>query len=131
MIVTTNNSKRILLVDDEPDITYSFNIELGEHGFIVDVFNDPLLALSSFKVGLYAMAILDIKMPKMNGFELSREIRKKDDKVKISFMSAFDISEENLKSAVLSLNEEKPLVMRKPISIDNFITRIKEKLEYR
>jgi two-component system, OmpR family, response regulator ChvI len=120
---------RIILVDDEPDITFSFNIGLEDYGFAVDAFNDPLLALSSFKVGLYTMAILDIKMPKMNGFELGGKIRKLDDKIKISFMSAFDIPEEDLKTTIPTIYEEKPLIIRKPISIGDFISRVKEKLE--
>jgi DNA-binding response OmpR family regulator len=120
---------RIILVDDEPDITFSFNIGLEDYGFAVDAYNDPLLALSSFKVGLYTMAILDIKMPKMNGFELGGKIRKLDDKIKISFMSAFDIPEEDLKTTIPTIYEEKPLIIRKPISIGDFISRVKEKLE--
>ncbi len=120
---------RILLVDDEPDITFSFNMVLEDYGFVVDAFNDPLLALSSFKIGLYIMAIIDIKMPKMNGFELSGEIRKMDDKIKISFMTAFDIQEENVKAAVPVLNEEKLLIIRKPISVDDFVSKVKEELE--
>jgi two-component system, OmpR family, response regulator ChvI len=120
---------RIILVDDEPDITFSFNIGLEDYGFAVDAFNDPLLALSSFKVGLYTMAILDIKMPKMNGFELGGKIRKLDNKIKISFMSAFDIPEEDLKTTIPTIYEEKPLIIRKPISIGDFISRVKEKLE--
>jgi two-component system, OmpR family, response regulator ChvI len=84
---------RIILVDDEPDITFSFNIGLEDYGFAVDAFNDPLLALSSFKIGLYRKAILDIKMPKMNGFELGSELKKIDNKIRISFISAFDIQE--------------------------------------
>jgi two-component system, OmpR family, response regulator ChvI len=128
-MINNNTKKRILLVDDEPDITFSFNIGLEDYGFVVDSFNDPLLALSSFKVGLYTMAILDIKMPKMNGFELGDKIRKLDDKIKISFMSAFDIPEENLKTTAPTLYEEKPLIIRKPISLDDLVSRIKEKLE--
>jgi len=119
---------RILLVDDDPDITFSFKIGLEDNDFAVDAFNDPLLALSSFKAGLYNMAILDIKMPKMNGFELSGEIRKLDDKIRISFISAFDIYKDNLKVEAPTLYEEKPLIMRKPISIDDFVLRIKENL---
>jgi DNA-binding response OmpR family regulator len=120
---------RIILVDDEPDITFSFNIGLEDYGFTVDAFNDPLLALSSFRSGLYTMAILDIKMPKMNGFELGGKIRNLDDKIKISFMSAFDIPEEDLKTTIPTIYEEKPLIIRKPISLDDLVSRIKEKLE--
>ena len=116
-------------MDDEPDITLSFNIVLEDNGFAVDAFNDPLLALSSFRQGIYAMALLDIKMPKMNGFELSGEIRKMDDKVKITFMTAFDIGKEDLKTAVPALKDEEPLIIRKPIPIHDFVIKVKEGLE--
>ena len=76
-----NNSNRILLVDDEYDITLSIGTSLEDNGFAVDAFNDPLEGLSSFKKGVYALALLDFKMPKMNGFELYDKIRKIDDKI--------------------------------------------------
>ena len=101
-----NNNNRILLVDNEPDIALAFKIGLEDNGFVVNAFNDPLLALSSFKQGLYALALIDIKMPKMNGFDLYRQIRKLDDKVKVCFMTAFDIKKEEIKAALATLNEE-------------------------
>jgi DNA-binding response OmpR family regulator len=48
-----------------------------EGGFEVDVYNDPTVALSNYKPGLYNLLLLDIKMPKMNGLELYQNIRKK------------------------------------------------------
>jgi two-component system, OmpR family, response regulator ChvI len=53
-------------------------LALEYHGFKVDSFNDPQEALSKFEPGLYDLVILDMKMPKMDGFELYHEIRKKD-----------------------------------------------------
>jgi DNA-binding response OmpR family regulator len=67
---------KILLVDDEPDITMSFEATLQNAGFIVHTYQDPLIALSKFKPGYYDIVILDIKMPKMSGFELYVEMRK-------------------------------------------------------
>jgi two-component system, OmpR family, response regulator ChvI len=119
---------RILIVDDEPDVTLGFEIGLEDNGFVVDSFNDPILALSSFKQGLYSLALFDIKMPKLNGFELYREIRKIDDKVKICFMTAFDIQNEKLKEVLPTLDSEKPIVIRKPIRIDDLIAKIKTEL---
>jgi DNA-binding response OmpR family regulator len=61
--------KRILLVDDEKDVLLIFQLILEHEGFKVYLFDNPLHALSSFKSGLYDLAILDIKMPKMDGFQ--------------------------------------------------------------
>ena len=91
MIMMMNNKKnivtRILLVDNEPDNTSVLSMGLEDEGFKVDVFNDPVLALSNFKPNFYALSILDINMPKMNGYELYKEIRKIDDKVKVCFLT--------------------------------------------
>jgi DNA-binding response OmpR family regulator len=69
------SKKRILIVDDEPDITESFGIALEDSGFEVDKFSDPAIALASFRPNLYNLLILDIKMPKMDGFELYDKIK--------------------------------------------------------
>ena len=126
-------NNRILLVDDEPDITLAFSMGLEDSGFTVDAFNDSLLALEAFKEEnkSYTLALLDIKMPNMNGFELCNEMRKVNDKVKVCFVTAFDIQkeeEEDLK-AVTTLNE-KPVIIRKPITIDDLVKRVRAELRY-
>ena len=126
--IISQSSKRILLVDDEPDITFSFNMILEDNGFAVDSYNDPLIALSSFKSGIYAIAILDIKMPGMNGFELSVELRKADNKIKILFMTAYDIHEEEYNQSKLKLLAEKPNILKKPISLYDLVSKINKEL---
>jgi DNA-binding response OmpR family regulator len=79
---------RILLVDDEHDNKQIFTIGLQDAGFEVDAYNDPELALSAFKPDYYDLLILDIRMPKMDGYELYDKIRKNDDKVKVCFLTA-------------------------------------------
>src|SRR5687767_1082261 len=94
-------TKRILLVDDEPDIIFTIKKILEENGFKVDSFNDPILALNYYKVNFYDLVILDIKLPKMDGFELYTKIREKDPKVKIYFFTATAMfTEENKKSII-------------------------------
>jgi DNA-binding response OmpR family regulator len=80
--------KRILIVDDELDSNMTLKLVLEDNGFKVDSFNDALLALDNCKPDLYDLLILDIKMPKMNGFELYKQIKKMDDKVKTMFLTA-------------------------------------------
>ena len=69
-------TKKILLVDDEPDVTYTIQKILEDHGFKVDIFNDPILALDNYNAYFYDLIILDIKMPTMDGFELYLKINK-------------------------------------------------------
>ena len=71
----SNRSRKILIVDDQPDITSTFDMILQMNGFEVNSYNDPLLALSNFKPDLYGLALIDIRMPKMNGFELYKKIK--------------------------------------------------------
>jgi DNA-binding response OmpR family regulator len=101
---------------------------LEDGGYVVDSFNDPILALSSFKQGLYSLALFDIRMPKLNGFELYREIRKIDDRIKICFMTAYDIQNEKLDEVLPTLDSAKPLVVRKPIRIDDLVAKINSEL---
>ncbi|HEX2124706.1 MAG TPA: response regulator, partial [Nitrososphaeraceae archaeon] len=87
-------NKRVLLVDDEPDLNLTLKMVLEENGFKVDSFTDPLSALENFKgesAGMYELLILDMKMPGINGFELYRQIKKIDDKVKVCFLTASEM----------------------------------------
>lgn len=117
---------RILLVDDEPDITSVAKRGLQSNGFEVDAFTDPAEALSNFKTGIYDLLLLDVKMPKMNGFELYRHMSKTDNKIKVCFMSAFESYAEEFKTAFP--NQSESCFIRKPISIDELAKRIKEQL---
>ena len=76
-------------MDDEPDITFTIRSILNDNGFQIDSFNDPIAALKSYITNFYDLVILDIKMPKMDGFELYTKLREKDPKVKICFLTAF------------------------------------------
>ena len=80
--------KTVLIVDDEADVKLALKIALEENGFKVDAFDDPIIALDNFRKEVYDLLILDIKMPKMHGFELYREIRRIDNEVKICFLTA-------------------------------------------
>lgn len=114
---------RVMIVDDEQDITTIFRIGLESNQFIVTTFNDPLEALSKFKPGLYDLLILDIRMPGMNGFELYHKIRDIDDKVKVCFLTAFEEARAEFKSSFPYLEEIK-CYLKKPIAVQDLIKRL-------
>jgi DNA-binding response OmpR family regulator len=122
----TKTKNRILIVDDEPDITESFGLALEDSGFEVDKYNDPAVALASFKPNVYGLLILDIKMPKMDGFELYDKIKKIDEKVKVFFISAFDIDRAAIGKQYPGLKIEN--FLPKPIQIPELIKRVEEDL---
>jgi two-component system, cell cycle sensor histidine kinase and response regulator CckA len=117
---------RIFLVDDQWDILLFYKTGLEQNGFLVDAFNDPVQALLSFKAGEYALVILDIKMPRMNGFELHREIQKIDGKSKVCFITGFVSYYESLKEIFDMPNIH--CIIKKPIDIRNLIEKITDEL---
>ena len=115
-----------MIVDDEADITDMLKVGLERRGFKVDTFNDSELALSKFKPGGYDIAILDIRMPKLNGFELYREMRKVDDKTRVCFLTAFDVLQGEFEK--MFPNMKVAAFLKKPITIDNLVTRLQDLL---
>ena len=115
-----HGQKKILAVDDEADLTMLCSLALEYHGFKVDTFNDPQEALSNFKPDYYDLVILDIKMPKMDGFQLYDEIKKKDPQAKICFLTASELYyEEFRKKEYHAL--DKNLFIRKPIDNEELV----------
>jgi two-component system catabolic regulation response regulator CreB/two-component system response regulator ChvI len=117
---------KILIVDDDSDITLAFKKGLENDGFNVDVFNDPQEALSNFEASKYDLLLLDIRMPKMNGFELYKEMDKIDNHAKVCFITAFEVYYEALREVFPSMEVE--CFIRKPIEIGNLVKRIKNEL---
>ncbi|MDF2768934.1 MAG: mtrA [Nitrososphaeraceae archaeon] len=115
--------KKILVVDDETDLTMLFSLALEYNGFKVHTFNDPQEALSNYKPSYYDLVILDIKMPKMDGFKSYDEIKKKDQKAKVCFLTASELYyEEFRKKEYSAIN--KILFIRKPIENEELINQV-------
>jgi CheY-like chemotaxis protein len=144
------NRGRILIVDDEEDVTFFLKEALEDYGgFEVVTFNDPLLALSSFTTdknnpSAYDLILLDIRMPKMDGFELYQELQKMIDaeyeggkmgvdqgrngkKTKICFMTAFEVYFEALKE-LFPDSYPSMCFIKKPASAQDLIERINKEL---
>jgi DNA-binding response OmpR family regulator len=114
------------LVDNEVDITFALENALENYGFKVDTFNDPITALKSYKTNLYDLIILDIKMPKMDGFQLYTKLREQDPKIKICFLTASELFYEEFRKMRLKLGEEigEEYFIQKPIKTDDLIRKL-------
>jgi DNA-binding response OmpR family regulator len=122
------DNNRILVVDDEPDLTRVSTLALEYHGFKVDTFNDPQEALSKFKSGSYDLIILDIKMPKMDGFELYHEIKKKDNNAKVCFLTASELYYEEFRNKEYRALDRN-LFIRKPINNEDLVKEINKMIK--
>jgi CheY-like chemotaxis protein len=120
--------RRILVVDDEPDNNKV--LEAEENGFEVDCYADPLCALEKFKPNIYDLLLLDIKMSKMDGFQLSKEMKKIDNKVKTCFLTACEIYYEQFRRGEEFAAWSKDLFLRKPIQNDELILQVKRIIDY-
>ena len=108
-------------MDDEADITNVLKLGLERNGF-AEAHNDPTEALASVAPKKYDLAIFDIRMPKMNGFELFREFRKIEDQAGVCFMTAFEIYLSEFKTMFPDI--EPVAFLKKPFSIDDFLKQV-------
>ena len=129
-------TKRILIVDDDPDITFTFKKAFEEANriagsnkisFHVNTYNDPLVAFSEFKPDFYDLILIDINMPEMNGFDLGVKVLKIDVNPRVCFMSSGLINQEALREQYPSLSIG--CFINKPVTIDQLVRRVKAELE--
>jgi len=124
-VQTQTKKYRVMIVDDEQDITAIFKIGLERNEFIVSTFNNPNEALSNFRPGMYDLLILDIRMPGMNGFKLYEKIRDVDNKVKVCFLTAFEEYLGEFKATFPFLDEIK-CYLKKPVTVQDLVKRLVE-----
>jgi CheY-like chemotaxis protein len=108
-------SKRILVVDDDSDICFVLKSVLCDNGFVVDSYDDHLIALENFKADFYNFysCNLDIKMPELDGLSLYGKIKRLDKEIKVCFLTAGEMYY-RVDSDIFSSVPENCLI-RKPI----------------
>ncbi len=115
---------RVLLVDDEADIMNVLKRGLEVKGFEVDAYDSPQQAINSFKPNLYDLAILDIRMPGLNGFALYRLMKKIDPTLTVCFLSAFEIHPEEFKKVFPTMADSVKTVIKKPVTDNSLVKEI-------
>ena len=127
--------KRILIVDDEADVSLTFKAGIEDSNNKTDAnkrievytSSNPVVALSEFKPNFYDLLLSDIDMPHMNGFELSEKILAIDINVKVCFISSAEINLEALREIYPSLSVG--CFIRKPVTMDYLVKRIMSELD--
>ncbi len=99
-------TRRILIVDDDSDIIFTFKKAFEEanrigvgnkFSFYAHTYNDPLVAISEFKSHYYDIILIDINMPKMNGFDFCMKLLELDANPRVCFMFSGLINQEAFK----------------------------------
>jgi DNA-binding response OmpR family regulator len=115
----------IFMVDNEPDVNITIKTALEENGdFKVDTFNDAKSALSAFEPGHYDLAILDVRMPGMNGFQLCKKLREIDERLKICFLTAAELTYLHDVDSDIINDLETNCFVSKPVNTTDLITRL-------
>ena len=123
---SVKSDRNIMLVDDEPDVLYTYKCFLSSRGYNVVTFTNPREALIHFvqsDPAYYGLVILDIRMPHLNGLQLFHKFREIDDKIKIIFVSALDGAAE-LVSLLPDLKDEN--IMKKPVNQTTFLEKVEQ-----
>jgi len=124
--------KKVMIVDDELDLSLLLKTLLEENNFRVDWYTDPVLALNKFKRNFYDLLLLDIKMPKMNGFELYRELKKIEKRVKVCFLTALtELYEYDKFKEEVSPKEDERYFIPKPIENEELIKRVNSIIRFK
>ena len=120
--------RKILIVDDEYDITFVFKIILEEKGFATDIYNDPIDALSMYKPYYYDLVMIDLKLPRITGFELYNQLRMLDNKTKICFLTSSEQFHQQYRSNEFQ-DMDPDLFIQKPVENEVLISKINKIIE--
>jgi two-component system response regulator ChvI len=118
-------NKRVLIIDDEPDIILTLRMALEQNGFRTDSYSNSILAYKNFRAGVYDLVLLDIKMPNVDGFQLYQKIKRTDSRVKICFLTASEFYDEEIRKEQGFDGFNKELFLRKPVEIACLIDTIR------
>jgi two-component system response regulator ChvI len=123
IVPSEQNMPKVMLVDDEDDILALYRMFLSSSGYAVDAFNDAEQALLDFAKSKrqYDLAILDVRMPKINGLQLFQRMKAINSKTNIMFVTALDAIDE----IVTVLPDSSTPIIKKPVTKDQFISKVK------
>ena len=112
---------KLLIVEDDPNLGQILKEYLELKGFQPILCTDGIAGMNAFRKGSYDMCILDVMMPKMDGFALAKEIRDSDKNVPIIFLTAKSMKEDTIEGLKLGADD----YLTKPFSMEELLLRMK------
>ncbi len=120
-IKRTNKNNKIMIIDDDIDITNLFSTFLEYNGYIIDAYTNPVEAFHNFTKNSHDLIILDLKMPKMGGMTLYHKIKEIDNNVIICFTTADINYIEDLRKGIIDIEK---IVLYKPVLLKDLKNKI-------
>jgi DNA-binding response OmpR family regulator len=120
-VSTSKNIKKIMIIDDDKDITNLFSIFLEYNGYVVDAYTNPVEAFNNFGKNSHDLIVLDLKMPKMDGLTFYHKIKEIDGKVIICFTTADINYIEDLRKSIINIDK---IVLYKPVLLKDLKNKI-------
>jgi DNA-binding response OmpR family regulator len=117
--------RRILLAEDDVNMSFMVRDNLTMAGYEVDAFGDGQSALNAFAKGKHDLCILDVMLPRKDGFTLAEEIRRLSISVPIVFVTAKAMKDDRIRGFKLGADD----YLTKPFSIEELLLRIESILK--
>ena len=111
---------RILIIEDDVNLGFLLVEYLEENGFDVKLYIDGVAGLKGFKIGTFDLCIIDIMLPKMDGFSLIKEIKTLDKHMSIIILSARSLKEDKIKGFDVGVDD----YITKPFDEEELVCRI-------
>lgn len=113
--------EKILLVEDDQTLNFIVKDNLEQAGYVVVSVEDGLAAVKAFKAGKFSLCLLDVMLPKKDGFTVAREIREIDDHVPIIFLTARSMTEDRINGLTIGGDD----YITKPFSMEELLLKIR------
>lgn len=118
---------KILYVEDDEALAFITKEEMLQENYEIVHCEDGKHAIETFDNEHFDLAILDIMLPKVDGFEIARHIRTKNEEMPVLFLSAKSLEEDRLKGFEIGADD----YLTKPFSMDELLFKIKVFLKRR
>lgn len=121
----TTNNERILVIDDDETITAVFRAGLKQEGFNVDVASTGKEAIEKSNDQVYNLALIDIRLPDMEGTKLLTEMKDTAPKMRKVIVTGYP----DLQNAIASVQNGADFYITKPTKIDELVKVVREQLQ--